>query len=157
MVYKSVRFAYISDYFPRPSRSLPHRFHAFGGRSFLGLPALSAAEGSRVEGSSVISSAATGDYLCPPHLRFLHPDSSTGTSCDVCGSRAEMPFPSHGTRITGHALVPSALKRPLSLFFSHSCALFCLSHFAISRIFSSFRTLFAKHPGWGTPQLIHAT
>ena len=38
--------------------------------------------------------------------------------------------------------------------FSYSYALFCIFKNAISILLNTFRTLFAKHPGWGTPYLI---
>ncbi len=52
----------------------------------------------------------------------------------------------------------SALARPrtpfpmcfhLSLFLSYSCALFCIHENHNPFLFKRFRTLFAKHPGWG--------
>jgi tetratricopeptide (TPR) repeat protein len=44
---------------------------------------------------------------------------------------------------------------PLSFVFSHSSALFCTSQKAISHIFNRFRTLCAKHPGWGVSESEH--
>lgn len=61
------------------------------------------------------------------------------------------------------SLAPALRKRPhrshslaptLSLF-SYSCALFCSDPNLIPNRFCAFRTLWAKHPGWGVPLASH--
>jgi len=107
--------------------------------------------------NSLPQSPASLGPLSPATLR-PHPHSFHYTSAHfphVWGPRADLsPALSHGTRIAGHEACSTAYSLPATHYllpFSHYSALFCHSVNHNSFPLNLFRTLCAKHPGWGAP------
>ena len=82
---------------------------------------------------------------CLLNSNRCHPERSEGSAFLFCLDTRHSPLFMQKVRIN---IIPQHLMSPL---FSYSCALFCAAQNAIPNFFSNFRTLCAKHPGWGTP------
>jgi hypothetical protein len=101
-------------------------------------------------------------------LAFSTPDSSSPRNLCVSALYSSFSFVFFNVqRSDAHGVYPDRVGASraqlrevptffdVSLFLSHSSALFCVHKKLNSFVFRQFQTLLQKHPGWGTPISIY--